>query len=448
MTKKNENYPKILVYTHTPRAFRTTLIGYLYEIAQHYPVILLSEELDSKTEAIIKNKKLFPKLQEILPVRQFTGENRNLFSKNNYLCKLAKRVINQYKPDIVISESDNDSLFELYLMRFAKEINAIRITIQCTISTAPMEQIAKWVDLINLHSRTPNFLPFWLRLLFIKARKYFGHYLYYWILPLLAGQLPFFGKPSFVLYRGQTGMRNSEYNIVFSKQEQDILFHAGVPKKRLFLLAHPLARKTRKIFEIAYFGKGKKHKKSLLFLLPEEKIGFRKKDYSLISKKERQELRTDIVNLAADTLPDWNIFVKPHPNIKNIGETRNDFESISNNVKVTEPTEPTDEYIENCDAIIELPRSASTAVFTALLQCPEKPIFCLDFDHEFLGDYYKNYPGVKYVDDKEKFVSMLKKIKNGTFSRKASFVNVSGKKTFCDIIGIINFLQSKQKKVA
>ncbi|MBI2038653.1 MAG: DegT/DnrJ/EryC1/StrS family aminotransferase, partial [Candidatus Nealsonbacteria bacterium] len=58
----------ILFYTSIPRSFRTTLIGHLYKLASEYPVVLLSEDLDEFTEEIVKNKKLFPKLEAIIPV--------------------------------------------------------------------------------------------------------------------------------------------------------------------------------------------------------------------------------------------------------------------------------------------------------------------------------------------------------------------------------------------
>ena len=52
--KMKKSNLKVLFYTNTLRAFRSNLIGYLYEICQLYPVILLSEKLDPKTEKIIK----------------------------------------------------------------------------------------------------------------------------------------------------------------------------------------------------------------------------------------------------------------------------------------------------------------------------------------------------------------------------------------------------------
>ena len=108
---------KILFYTFTPRAFRATLIGHLYEICQKYPTVLLAEELDDATEKILKDRRWFPNLKEIVPVRQFTGKRVSLFVQNFRAFRQTKKTIKIYKPDVVISGSDYNSLFELYLFR-------------------------------------------------------------------------------------------------------------------------------------------------------------------------------------------------------------------------------------------------------------------------------------------------------------------------------------------
>ena len=82
---------KVLFYTFTPRAFRSTLIGHLYEICQAYPTILLAEELDDETARILRDKKLFPYLERIIPVRQFTASD-SIFSQNRRLSRQLKRL--------------------------------------------------------------------------------------------------------------------------------------------------------------------------------------------------------------------------------------------------------------------------------------------------------------------------------------------------------------------
>lgn len=54
MKEVKPNINKVLFYTGAPRAFRTTLIGHLYEIYQVYPIVILSEELDLETESVLK----------------------------------------------------------------------------------------------------------------------------------------------------------------------------------------------------------------------------------------------------------------------------------------------------------------------------------------------------------------------------------------------------------
>ena len=78
---ENRKVKKVIFYTSIPRLFRTTLIGHLYEIAQVYPVILLSEKLDSETERALKNKDLFPKLEKIIPVQQYRKERATFWNK-------------------------------------------------------------------------------------------------------------------------------------------------------------------------------------------------------------------------------------------------------------------------------------------------------------------------------------------------------------------------------
>ena len=234
----NNLYPKVLFYAANPYVFRSTPIGYLYEIAQVYPVVLLSEKLDPETVKILKNKDLFPKLEGIIPVGQYTERRMS----NKDLFKLAKDVIYRYKPDIVIADNDLCS-FEMYLMRFAKKINALKITIQPS-NVAGSVIAEKWIDLINSYLRFPQFLPLWLRLFFVKCRKYLGHFRYYWFWPLMVGEKPFWGKSSYLLRRGNSGMRDSDHQIVFSKRDYNIYLKDGVPAEKLYILSHPLNRKT------------------------------------------------------------------------------------------------------------------------------------------------------------------------------------------------------------
>jgi len=441
---------RVIFYTNSPRAFRTTLIGNLYETCQAYPTVLLSEKLDSETEIILQNKELFPKLENIVAVRQFTGEKKNLFSKNRCLFKLAKNIIQEHKPDIVISSSDTHSLFELYLTRFAKKAKALNISIQDTLVATESTQIARYIDLINVHLRFPNFLPLFIRLFLVKCRKYFGHFLYYWILPLIVGEMPFFGKSSYILRKGNSGMRDADYQIALSKRDYDILLKDGVPAEKLKILSHPLSRETKEFFEKVYFNQFKnqvKEKKVITLLLPEVELVFKRKDWSLISRKEIEKKWMETISLIKEILPDWDILIKPHPDFKNLPEIKKKLESISKNIKVTNPGEPVDKYIELADVVVGLPLSSSTALFTASLQCPEKPIISLDFHQEILGDVYKSFEGVEYVDNKKRFLDILKMVRENKY-RKKQMINKTkpGLKEFSDTVEIIKYLFDKKNE--
>ncbi|MDO8639741.1 MAG: hypothetical protein Q7R53_02335 [bacterium] len=442
------NNERILFYIANPYVFRSGAIGYLYEIAQVFPVVFLSEELDQETERVIKDKNLFPRLEEIVPIHQFTpfsGKRMNLFSKNFYLRDLAKEVLEQYKPAIVIVSSDTHSLFELYLMRFAKRKKILKIAVQMA-NVENSSTIVKRVDLTNAYLRFHIFLPVWLKLCLVKIRKYCGHFLYYYFLPVLVGEPPFFGKSSYILYKGASGMRDADYQTVFSRKDFEIYLKDGVPEKKLYIVSHPLKTKTKEFFRRAFWKSEmkKKDEKIVLLLLPEDKIGFRKKDSSLISEKEMKETRLEIARLVDRFLPDWQIILKPHPDIKDINLAVEGFKEISDNIKIADKNAPLDKYIEESSVIVELPLAAGTALFTAALQCKDKPILSLDFNKELLGDYYRNFEGIEYIDNKEKFTEILELIRDNKY-RKSCEVKLEPE-GFMSITNFLEFLIKEHGK--
>jgi hypothetical protein len=445
MSKKGKiKINKILFYTHTPRAFRSTLIGNLYEIAQVYPTILLSEELDPETQRILEDKNLFPKLEEIIPVRQMTGVQKNIYSQNKYLCKLARTTIEKYRPDVVMSGSDNYSLFELYLFRYAKKINAVGFVLQFALMGEARKD-ALFVDLLNAYLHFPRFLPFQLRMFLTKVRKYCGYFLYHWFLPLFVGNKPFLGKESYVLKKGSSGMRDSDFQFVFTERDYNMYFVNGVPETKLYILEHPMARRISLFSKYLYSEKFKikrENGKSASLMLPGSlTIGFKNEDYSLISEKEREKDWIETIKIVKQTLPSWKIYIKPHPSTKDIARIKEIFESISDNVVVTDPNDLADKYIEIGNIVVGLSMSASTALFTASLQCPEKPIISLDFKQELFGDFYKHFPGIEYVSNQKDFISLLERIKMGEY-KKSDYVQREelGGKKFNDTISAVNTL--------
>ena len=87
----------------------------------------MAEEIDPYTEKILGDKNLFPGLEKIIFFEPpFYG---NIFRKNYRLYQKSKRVVQDYKPDIVITPDDIWPM-GLYLLRFAKKAGAITVAIQ------------------------------------------------------------------------------------------------------------------------------------------------------------------------------------------------------------------------------------------------------------------------------------------------------------------------------
>ena len=414
---KDKQDIKVLFYTCTPRAFRTTLIGHLYEVAQNFSVVLLSEKLDEETEKIIHDKNLFPKLEKIIQVDAVNKSKLALFSKKNRdYYKLAERIFEQEKPDILITSSDMHSLFEIYLNRLGKRYGSVNIAVQATLQMASAERIAKWFDLADAFLRFSFPLPLRVRIFLAKCRRYFGHFLCYWIFPLTIGEKPFFGKSSYILKTGNSGMRDGDYQFVFSRRDYDIWVRDGVAQSKIFILPHPLETKTREFFEKAYFLKNRKDQdgqKFITLILPDTEIGYREKDNSLISKKQRMEEWVDICVAVSKVFTGYYILLKPHPNT---GLFMKDLEELlskknNKNIKIVNSKDPADKYVEISEVVIGIPVSTSTVLFTAHLQCPEKRIISIDFEEELLGDCYKNFQGIDYVSNMQKFVELLCQIK-------------------------------------
>jgi len=419
---KNDFSPLIFFYTDIARSFRTSHIGYLYEIAQTFPVVLLSEKLDSETEKILKDKKLFPFLKEIIPIQQYTGMKpniANILSRHKYFSKLAKNLILKYKPDIVFATGAN--IFESYLRRFAKARNIITISGVSFLSILP-ENIRFFNNLLSAYNRFPVFLPKSIKILLAKYRRYLAHLFYFWICPLLVGQKPFMKEPSCILWNFEN-TEGADYYFVYCKEDFNILTKANVPAQKLFILNHPLCGKGRQIFDIAYFSKAKNsHKfnsKVLTIMWPDSQISFKRENYSFIPSKDLWKNRLKLINLIIKTLDDWKIFIKPHPSIgdnsKEFQKIVRNLEPISNQIRVVNPSEPADKYMEISDVVAAL--TTCMTLFTGPMQRSQKPFLLIDLFQEFFGDYFKNFPGIEYIDSEDKLIDTLRSIKNGEYSK-------------------------------
>ncbi|MFH1894713.1 MAG: hypothetical protein ABH813_02330 [Patescibacteria group bacterium] len=446
-TKTEEkNYPKVLLYASSPRNFRSSLIEYLYEISQIYPIVLLSEELDPETRKILGDKKLFPKLKEIIPVNQYAKRKMNLLARHRYFCKLAKKIIENYRPDIVIANGSN--IFESYLRRFARNINAISLRFT-EFLPGYAKQPAKEYILRIAYLKTPDFLPLPIKILFSKARTYLGHFLVYWILPLLTGQKPFLGEPSAILIADPHRFKGIDYFIVSSERDYNILLRQGLPAEKIYISAHPLNKesKVRRFFRENNFSNSlngdKMGKKILTIMWPPEQIGFKRTDYSLIPKKELWEDRIKTTSLIAGTLKEWKIIIKPHPLAENVVEIAHYFKSIYNNIEVKNPTDFADRYIEISDVIAGL-SPASNVLLNAFLQRPDNIILSLDFQQEFGGDYYKDFEGIEYINDRKKLINVLELIREKKYQKRTETKReLIG---FPNTIGLLKHLLNQKSK--
>lgn len=411
----------ILFYTSIPRSFRTTLIGHLYKLASEYPVVLLSEDLDEFTEEIVKNKKLFPKLEAIIPVHQHTGEEKNLLTKNRVLATLARNLVEEYKPELIVTANDL-YLFEMYLFREAKKVNAVNLCIQAGLAADPM-RTPKWLTLMDAYLGYPKYLPLFLRIGIIKVRKILGHALYYWLLPLLNFQKPFFGKSSYILRRDESGMRDADYQAVWSDREWHLYHKSGVPEKKLMILPHPLL--TNKKFYDHFLSSPLQATvstgdKTALLLLPGEIEVSVRRNFTFISNEKRLENWKKIVQLIEANLPDWKIVISTHPATKSYDLLKSELESVSPRVEMIERNGPVESYLKSAEVVIGLPPSLSTLLFAAFLQYPKKPILSLDLYRELMGDYYKDFPGMDYITSKIELEEKLKLIHAGKYKKQPS----------------------------
>lgn len=440
-----EDRPRVLLYSPSLRAFHSTLIGNLYEIAKVYPVVLiLPEPLDNETENILE-KHNFPELKEVVIMNPSGASSRNIRDEISHSCRTARKIVDTYKPNVVIASSDLHTMFELFLMRFARETGALKIALQPNLQAVETKYSAKWVDLVHACSLPllPMWLPLSVRLFAVKCRKIAGHILCYWILPISIGQMPFAGKSSHILRTGNAGMRDADYSIVFSEAERQSFLGDGVSPGKLHILPHPLQRETREFLKTKFLNAKApegQQRRTVTLLLPGELLGFNKSSFDLIPAWQRQINRLEIVRIIAKTLSEWDIVIKPHPIIKK--EELIVFDNISKRIQIADPCESAERLIETSDAVIGFPRSASTALFTAAMQCPEKALISLDTDDEYLGDIFKDIDGIEYVCDKQEFIRILEDIKNNRYQKKNIAVQEEG--SFSDTAAMIGNLWERK----
>ena len=407
---------KVLLQSTNLRMFRATFVGYLYEIAQKHEVVVLADGIDGETRKSLENTAMFPGLKNIVAFESPFGGD--IFRKNFTMYKTIKSTIRAYKPDVVIAPSDM-WLAEMYLFRLAKRMGAVTLALQSGFKIGEQKKLLLR-SYLDSYGKMPGVLPLLARKFLARARKYAGYLVYHWVFPLAVGERPFAGMVSFIFWHESAGKRDADYSAVFSKRDRDLSLKDGVRPEKLFLIGHPLEHEAaRKFFEKAYSaqGKAKESSKILTIMWPEEKFGLRDQDYLMIPQQDIWKRRVFIVKLISEKLADWKIFIKPHPAEKEVAQIKESLERISANISVVNPLEPADKYIEisQCIVGISLP---STTLFTAQKQYPGKIILSLNLDNEFLGDSYKDFEGIEYIDTEEKLDQAIHAIGKGTYRKE------------------------------
>lgn len=442
---------RVLFYTSVPRLFRTTYIGHLYDLAQKYKVILVSEKLDSLSEEAVRDKRLFPNIEKIVSVNQYSSKRKELWESHRYFSHLAKKIITENKPDFVIADSMINS-FEKYLFRYGKLSGACTVIFQAAFQPPSIEdyikrQILLWRDSGNNSQKNIKIRELKIRL--VKLKEHFAEVLDYWIYPILVGTYPFYHKS---LFRYSVGpeIKDIDFIVVFSEQEAELERKIGRPEKAIKILPHPLQRNAKKIFEKVYGiskikGKIKKENDAVTIMIDVDTFGHRKEDLSLISEDSYLKNRLSVINLLIKMLPSWRIFIKPHPMSSDayINFINKYYAKNSKRLSIVNPKEPADKYIERSNIIIGFP-PPSTTLFTSML-LSNKLVVYIDLFHELMGDAFDGYKNIKYADS----YTTLKKIITRSLNPEGRFITPTNReklsvKTAADIINEINVEKHNQ----
>jgi hypothetical protein len=430
---------RVILYSSVERNFRSTLLGYLLEL-QHFEnieIIFLHEQLESDLFNFLNNKIHFPRIVEFIFIGQY---DRNLTSSINQfreISQLGNYIIIKYLPDIVITSSDFHSIFELFLCRAAKRYNKKIISVACSNSVGEMTKISKWIMLYSVNTKF-KYLSTNLGFIFYSLRKYVAHFSVHYIFPFLSGNLPFWGKSSYLLYSGQSGMRDATYQIVYSEQEKLHFQNSGVPVNKLISIRHPYYSDPINTIVKNYFSESLEI--DFLILHSAELIGFNNNDLSTISIDKRLDANIKVFNKINIFFPDKFIYIKLHPNVSthNLDYIKNRYLSAANNLLFIEQSLPIEALLINSKVVIDLPRPVSTAIFMNTLFNPYGISISLDLFEEYLGDSYKFNNSVEYISNIDSFDDFLISYKNKIFKK----YNTYGNNQF-DYNSLISFLKDK-----
>ena len=404
---ENSNLP-VVFYGNTLRAFRTTLIWYLYEVCQKYECYLVISELDQPTRDFLSIKQNFPGLKKIIVQDCTNRYDKNIFKLNSSIYKLAVHLIYDLNPQIVFCSSDWHSLFEMYLLRLARKKGILRITLQDTITNDinTTRVFYKLNEKNNLRQKNLNRVE--VAVLSI-IRKPLLHILVYWFCPLLNLEKPFFGKSSYILMTGNSGIRDSCMHVVF-KNNYDMFVKSGVLAEKLLINEHPITRMKRDLVNQLFNNEKVVNSKSVVILVSDLTVGYSLNGLSPISYDIKFKERCEIIKCIANSLPDFQIILKGHPNIKDMDVYKNSMLDIKNDLFVAPKNESAEKYIISSDIIVDLPAPNSSSIFFATLIFPPKVIVCIDTLQEFMGDYFKDYEKITYLTTIDQVLSFFRNL--------------------------------------
>jgi hypothetical protein len=421
MLNKNDSNRPILFYSENDRTFRTTLIGYLYDLAQNHRVILLSEKLDMESNLILKDRKLFPYLENIITVNQYERQTDNILSRHIFFSQLARNIIACYKPSMIFVSGHN--LFEIYLRRHAKEMfGAISVACIGFLGVSYYRENILFLDLSRSYRHFPHCLPVRFRLSLARLRRWMSHFVFYIAAPVITGQSPFLDETGIFNYNFKE-MENIDHSFVFTVNNYNMLIENGIPEDKLFVLCHPLQTDAKAVMKYAYLGNCSKPacvKAVTIFIDIIGYWSFCKNDQALIPDDQAFNNRITVIQEVCRLLPDWIVYIKPHPMSNKIPEFLEMLRAAGldgGQIDFVSSTEPAEKYIELADIILGFP-PASTALFTSLLQCEQKPVLAIDINRELWGDAYRNFDGIEYIDSMEKLQLIIESIENESYKKK------------------------------
>ena len=415
---------RILFYPHSARAFSSSLIGHLAELSRDFSVVLLTESLHPSYARILEDRSLFPNLVRVEYLPRPGYSVLELVCHNRKWHRLAQGLVREIRPQVVVTENDMSSLLDMYLLRAAKKSGAACLTIQgmAQIADTKMQRFIELSYIYRGYIEPGPSQRLW-RTMKYRSRKWLGHFLVHYLMPWSLGTRALRGDSSYVLRKGASGLRDSDLNLVPTLQAWQAHTDSGVPDAKLALLPHPLTRVSHGLYFVDLETTGLPTRiaprPSVLVLLTSVPTGFRSHDYSLIDRQRRRQTRLDILRLVRQFLPAWQILVKPHPDCGTLEEVRQYLADVNQEITLLPPSVPVEPYLKDCDAIIDLPLSVTTTLFTAACAFPKKPIISANVDDEFYGDLYRGFPGVDYVASMAELKQLLQEIADGSYRKPA-----------------------------